>query len=277
MPKAPRFEDIKDQLSGWWANCRITRNKQTIEQTAKRLYSKKTEFYDPVERDTGVPWWMVAVIDQRESGARGGVLHNGEFIIGKGRKTRLVPAGRGPFSTWHQAAVDALTMPGKRLDKVGKDNWSIELALYHMEAFNGWGYRQYRPNTPSPYIWSCTNIYDNSPRGKYVADGKWKAGVLDTQIGCAPLLKALLELDKPKVAVETTTGAVAGGATATTVALMDNVPLTDYILPIVISTVSLAALFGIVAYWYKKRIKRKVEANVAKTESRVGMGNEAVE
>lgn len=198
MAKEPQFKDIKDQLTTWWNNSHITRQKSTIDKVAARLYARKEQFYDPIEKEIGVPWYMVAVIDERESGATGGVLHNGEHIIGTGKKTKLVPSGRGPFSSWHQAAIDALTMPGKRFDKVNRKDWSIELILYVLESYNGWGYRLYHPRTPSPYVWSCTNIYDDSPRGKYVADGKWGEGVTDQQIGCAPIMKALLALEPVK-------------------------------------------------------------------------------
>lgn len=206
MATEPQFKDIKKQLGDWWENCEITRQKASITKTAQRLLKRKEEFYDPIEKEIGVPWYMVAVIDERESGASGGVLHNGERIVGTGRRTRLVPAGRGPFKTWHEAAIDALTMPGKRFDKVKREDWSIELILYCLESFNGWGYRMYHPRTPSPYVWSCTNIYDDSPRGKYVADGKWGAGVTDSQIGSAPIMKALLELanEKPKEPIKPT-------------------------------------------------------------------------
>lgn len=194
MSKEPGFNKVKAQLADWWDNCEITRQKISINKTAAKLYARK-ELYDHVEDAIGVPWYMVAVIDERESGATGGVLHNGEHIIGTGLRTRLVPKGRGPFSTWQMAAIDALTMPGKNFDKVPKDAWSIELILYCLEAYNGWGYRNFHPRTPSPYVWSCTNVYDDSPRGKYVADGVWGPGVTDQQIGCAPLLKALLAIN----------------------------------------------------------------------------------
>lgn len=146
--------------------------------------------YLEVEKATGVPWAMVAVIDQRESGARGGVLHNGEMIVGTGRKTKLVPAGRGPFKTWLEAAVDALTMPGKAWDKV--IDWRLEKVIYNLEKYNGWGY--YWHGVPSAYVWSGSNIYKS---GKYIFDGPkgWRSNVVDVQLGCAPLLKTMMSLD----------------------------------------------------------------------------------
>jgi len=258
MAKEPGFANVKEQLGKWWKDCHITRQKASIEKTAQRLYARKAHNYDPVEKAIGVPWYMVAVIDERESGARGGVLHNGEMIVGKNRKTRLVPAGRGPFSTWYESAIDALSMPGKNFDRVPRDKWSIELVLYCLEAYNGWGYRQYHPRTPSPYIWSCTNIYDNSPRGKYVADGKWGEGVTDQQIGCAPLLKALFELDKSKPKVEPKTAGVvveatgAGAVVVASVVAATQAPM-EYMPYIFAGAAVLGVLTWLTMRWYRRR------------------------
>lgn len=255
MAKEPGFDQVKAQLSLWWNGCKITRQQAEIEKTAKRLYARKAQYYDPIEKKTGVPWYMVAVIDERESGARGGVLHNGEMIIGTGRKTKLVPAGRGPFSTWEAAAVDALTMTGKNFDQVPRDKWTIELVLYCLESYNGWGYRMYHPKTPSPYVWSCTNVYDDSPRGKYVSDGKWGAGVTDTQIGCAPILKQLLSLNKQNAPVAgPVIAATAAVGTGTVIAA--NAPANW--MPWIVGGTVIAAFFGGIWAWIVKRNKKDV-------------------
>ena len=255
MAKEPGFDQVKAQLTLWWNTCKITRQKAEIEKTAKRLYARKVQYYDPVEKAIGVPWYMVAVIDERESGARGGVLHNGEFIIGTGRKTKLVPAGRGPFKSWDEAAVDALSMPGKNFNQVKKEDCSIELVLYCLEAYNGWGYRMYHSKTPSPYVWSCTNIYDDSPRGKYVSDGQWGAGVTDTQIGCAPILKALMELNKSNAPVSgPVIAATAAVGTATVAAA--NAPHSW--VPWIIGGTIVAAFIGGIWAWIVKRSKKDV-------------------
>lgn len=271
MAKEPGFANVKAQLTQWWNTFQVTRQQANIDKTAQRLYARKKDYYDPIEKQIGVPWYMVAVIDERESGATGGVLHNGEKIIGTGKKTKLVPAGRGPFSTWKSAAIDALTMPGKQFDKVPRDKWTIELVLYCIESYNGWGYRQYHPATPSPYVWSCTNIYDSSPKGKYVGDGVWGPGVKDTQIGVAPILKALLALDKtvPKVETDTKTPAptTAGGATAGGIVVAGGTAAatapTDYVPYIIAGTIIAAVVIGLLVYWYNKR--KKAEAITEET------------
>ena len=118
-----------------------------------------------------------------------GCLHNGEQIIGTGRKTTLVPAGRGPFNTWQESAIDAFIMQG--LDKV--TNWSIGNLLKTAEQYNGTGYLRFHKEKNSPYLWACTNINDNY--GKYVADGRWDPSApTNGQVGVAAIIKRLVEL-----------------------------------------------------------------------------------
>lgn len=264
MAKEPGFDKVKETLQKQWDSCKITRQTAEIEKTAKRLYARKKEFYDPIEKEIGVPWYMVAVIDERESGARGGVLHNGEMIVGTGKKTRLVPAGRGPFASWKAAAIDALTMPGKNFDQV-KGKWSIPLVLYCLEAYNGWGYRAASINIPSPYVWSCTNIYDDSKRGKFTSDHHFTKGVTDTQIGCAPIMKALLALDKKATPAAAATAAVvvAAGAGATATANVD--PSHPYWKYWVVGTIAVAVVAGIVTYIIKH--KAPIDVKTTTTES----------
>lgn len=191
MATAPTYRSMWPIYAKQWDRMTINA-KRTAEfiGVAGRLIDRKS-IYLPVEKATGVPWAMIAVIDERESGARGGVLHNGEMIVGTGRKTKLVPAGRGPFKTWLEAAIDAVTMPGKAWDKI--IDWRLEKVIYRLESFNGWGY--YWHGVPSAYIWSGSNIYKS---GKYIFDGPkgWRANVVDVQLGCAPLLKSMMTLDK---------------------------------------------------------------------------------
>jgi hypothetical protein len=73
--------------------------------------------------------------------------------------------------------------------------------LWALEPFNGYGYRN--KNLRSPYIWASTN---HQQKGKYVADGVFSYDVMDTQVGCAAVLK-YLGVGKPSV-----TGPVAGTA-----------------------------------------------------------------
>ncbi len=99
-----------------------------------------------------------------------------------------VPAGRGPFASWEEAAVDALVNCSPHAAR-NKD-WSIGAALTKLEEYNGLGYAA--RGRPSPYIWSGTNQYVS---GKYVRDGVYDPNVVDSQLGCAGLLMAMMALD----------------------------------------------------------------------------------
>ena len=60
-----------------------------------------------------------------------------------------------------------------------------------LELYNGEGYENYH-HMASPYLWAGTDQYVS---GKYVADGKFDAAKVDTQLGCAVLLTAMRTLD----------------------------------------------------------------------------------
>lgn len=170
-----------------WSQAKLTREGEFV-PVARRLMASKAR-YQGVSGKTGVPWWVIAVIHQRESsGSFAGVLHNGEKIIGTGRKTRLVPAGRGPFATWEASAVDALVNCPPKI--ASNKDWSAGSTLTWLERYNGLGYAN--KGLPSPYVWSGTDQY---ARGKYVADGVFDPNAVDQQIGCAGLILALRELD----------------------------------------------------------------------------------
>lgn len=169
-----------------WNRMKFTRSTQ-INKQADIIIANRFR-YERVEEKTGVPWDVIGVIHHRESnGSFAGVLHNGQRIIGTGKKTTLVPKGRGPFSSWEEAAIDALTNVHPYAARV-KD-WSIENTLDLLERYNGLGYR--RKGRPSPYLWAGTDQY---VKGKYVADGKYDANHVDKQLGTAPVLYRIREI-----------------------------------------------------------------------------------
>lgn len=168
-----------------WKAARFTRSTAINAQAAKIEANRSR--YDAVSKATGVPWDVIGVIHYREaSGNFEGVLHNGQKIIGTNKKTTLVPKGRGPFSTWEAAAIDALEAAPPYAAR-NKD-WSIGGTLDLLEKYNGLGYR--KKGLPSPYLWAGTDQY---VKGKYVADGKYDPEHVDQQIGCAALLLKLRE------------------------------------------------------------------------------------
>lgn len=140
--------------------------------------------YKLVSEKTGVPWRLIACLHYRESSLDfRGVLHNGERILGTGKKTKLVPAGCGPFKTWEEAAIDALLMK----KKIFPQEWTIEKQLAFAEAYNGLGYK--KRGELSPYVWAGTSKHDET--GKYVADGKYSAVAVEKQLGAVAILKYL--------------------------------------------------------------------------------------
>lgn len=180
----PTFANMEKGYHNLWVQMKITRTAQ-VEKAARKIISLKDR-YLAVEQMVGTPWYMIGALHMREdSNNFAGVLHNGEHIIGTSRKTRLVPAGRGPFSTWEEAAVDALKLKGH--DKI--NDWSIERVLFESEKFNGWGYLG---KGNSPYLWAGSNLYTG---GKYVRDHVYSRSAVDPQLGVAPVIKRILELE----------------------------------------------------------------------------------
>ena len=105
---------------------RQSRVRFVTKSAAKAIKYKKR--YVEVANEIGCPWEFIAAIHMRESNAHFvGVLHNGERIIGTGKKTRLVPRGKGPFDTWQEAAVHALKMKKLHLIKEWSDrDWETK-------------------------------------------------------------------------------------------------------------------------------------------------------
>jgi len=193
MAKAPTFEERKAHYEAQWSIMTVKPERaSSVDRSARLAISNKSR-YLAVAKATNVPWFVIAIIHMREaSGSFAGVLHNGEHIIGTGRKTTLVPAGRGPFSTWEAAAIDALKM--HPISKITV--WDIPHICYGTEAYNGWGY-WWHGDKSSAYLWAGTNIDGG---GKYVADGVWSSSAQDAQNGCMAVLKRIIALD-PTVAV----------------------------------------------------------------------------
>jgi lysozyme family protein len=166
-----------------WSRAKPTRS---FTPTAKSLVTAKSR-YQSVEGRTGVPWFVIAVIHERESS------QNWLANLAQGdpwnRVSVHVPAGRGPFQSWEDAAVDALDDGAPYLAR-NKD-WSIGETLTRLEEYNGLGYAA--RGVPSPYVWSGTDQYKS---GKYIRDGVYDSTAVDSQPGCAGLLLAMMALDR---------------------------------------------------------------------------------
>ena len=152
---------------------------------AKRLVASKNR-YQAVETKTGVPWYVIAVIHEREaSQSFAANLAQGDPW---NKISTHVPMGRGPFTSWEAAAFDALVNCAPYAAR-NKD-WSIGGLLTLLEQYNGLGY--FNRGLPSPYIWAGTDQYT---KGKYIRDGVFDPNTVDKQLGCAGLLIAMRALD----------------------------------------------------------------------------------
>lgn len=178
-PKTPAEYEAK------YKSARVLPQHMSTAASRAAIIKAHIAVYEAVENSTGVPAEIVAAIHSLESGLNfKSVLHNGEQIVGTSKKTTLVPAGKGPFATWHEAAIDALGGHGAHFNKKA---WSIGQWLDFLERYNGLGYR--RRGLDSPYLWSFTS--EQRTAGKYIADGVWDAKAVSKQCGCVAILKAL--------------------------------------------------------------------------------------
>ncbi len=240
---------LKTRNAARWASAKITRGPE-FDRVATRLVMSKPR-YQAISAQTGVPWFVIAVIHERESG------QNFSKSIAQGDPWNAVsvrvPKGRGPFKTFEEAAIDALTKCAPYAAK-WKD-WSAGGTMSLLEQYNGLGYAN--KGLPSPYIWSGTDQYQ---RGKYVADGVFDPNAVDKQLGCAGLIIAMQTLDpsitfgaspppaataQPATKVGTASVIVAGGAVAATQA-------TDWKMLAVI-VVGIIAALGIAYLVFKKK------------------------
>src|SRR5262245_63583168 len=107
------YAELKSEYAHLWSSMEIRVDKhELVMHVARKLMRHKTQYLAVATR-TGVPWFVIAALHNRESDADFGTyLGNGEPLD---RVTRLVPKGRGPFETWEEGAIDALT-----LDEIGR-------------------------------------------------------------------------------------------------------------------------------------------------------------
>lgn len=179
------FEGRQAGYAALWARCSLVQGSRQLAIDVAEGIVRDRARYEEVQQKTGVPWWWLGAIHQREaarSWSRN--MHNGQPW---NQKTTWVPKGRGPFSSWEEAAIDA--MEYMDLDKAHVPEWSIERALFEAERYNGWGYE--KRGIMSPYVFAQTSLQE---RGKYVADGQFSAGTWDSQLGIAATILALMEV-----------------------------------------------------------------------------------
>ncbi len=174
-----------------------------LDRTAQRLCAPAAKgryqaISDAVWR-TPDRWWFVAVVHERECGGPPHWDHQLGQGDPLGEVSRNVPAGRGPFldhpgdapghDAFHRAALDALIDCQPKAG--GWPHWdTMGGVLTILEEYNGLGYAAY--GVPSAYVWSGSDQYVS---GKFVEDHVYRAGVIDVQEGCAPLLSRMKAFD----------------------------------------------------------------------------------
>lgn len=187
-PKIVRYprcnREMATRLQTLWDTCEVRPQYRGQVKAGADLCRKGEATYRDASKLIHIPWEVIAVIHKME-GANNfkACMHNGELIIGTGRKTTLVPKGRGPFATWIDSCVDAIGVESRR---PAGFKFDIANTLYYLTMFNGFGYENKGINTP--YLWSFTNHYT---KGKYVRDGVYDANAVSKQCGAVPVLKEL--------------------------------------------------------------------------------------
>lgn len=236
-----------------WRRMRVRPEREdAIDAVARRLVAPTAKSrYRDIERETGVPWPVVAVIHEREASQRW------DRSIAQGdpwaRKSTHVPKGRGPFISWREAALDALKNCAPYAARW--HDWTYGGALTLLVMYNGLGYD--RRGMPSPYAWASTDQYE---RGKYVSDGVFDPNAVDRQLGCAAMLKRMAEID-PDASLASPSkrgeaggaiagGAVAGGAAANETA-SSGMPVGRIILIVAATVVAAVAIYYVVR-WAKR-------------------------
>lgn len=136
-------------------------------------WENNNDRYKLVEELTGVPAELIAAIHFRESSGNFSCrLRDGKAL--------------GGFSSWEESAVDALLNYGAKPSIIDKED--ISTYFEYAERYNGTGYRDYY-DMKSPYIWAGT---ENYVCGKYDYDGHFNPDLVDSQLGVAVMLEALL-------------------------------------------------------------------------------------
>lgn len=185
-----KFADLQAEYAQLWRRMEMNpERREEIDRIAARLLANK-ERYQGVSQHTGAPWYFIAALHQRESGADfTRHLHEGSPLTDR---TKRVPRGRPanghPPFTWEQSAIDALTVGNH--DMRGVNPWTIERMCFEAEKYNGWGYRNRR--RPSPYVFAGSTAYVS---GKFVGDHQFDPHAVDKQCGVTPIIKRLAELD----------------------------------------------------------------------------------
>lgn len=181
-----------------WENMHIKASRLSeFHKTAVKLMNPQSKMrYQAISEATGVPWFAIAVIHEREADG------NFNMQLAQGDPLNKVsvhePSGRGPFFThlddvppkdaFYRGALDALIDCAPHAAKW--KNWSAGGTFTLLEEYNGLGYAAH--GVPSAYVWSGTDQYKS---GKFIKDRVYDPTEVDIQLGCAPIIGTMMALD----------------------------------------------------------------------------------
>lgn len=159
---------------------------------ARRILKGKDSYIRINEKlQAKIPWYFIGIIHYMECDCNFSKhLHNGDSLT---KRTWQVPAGRPVADPWNgkgkpytfiESAIDALVLKGFHV----QTSWTLNLSLYRLEKYNGFGY--IRKGIYTPYLWAGTNHYS---KGKFTRDGYFDPKVVSQQIGAAPLIRLLTD------------------------------------------------------------------------------------
>lgn len=191
MPNSVKYEDLREFYINHYKTVTIDDNRvEEISSICDKI-EKYKHIYDRITKQSRstVPWWFIGAIHYRESNfsfARH--IHNGDPLSAR---TTNVPANRplsgNPPFTFEDSVSDIIEY--KSLNK--ETSWHlVTRTLWLFEKYNGFGYIKYHNDVMSPYIWGGTDKYVS---GGYASDGKFKEFYVSKQIGCAPIVKTLVD------------------------------------------------------------------------------------
>lgn len=181
-----RYQDLYNRMV-----FRPERMKQA-EEAAKLILRGKAN-YERVSDKLGgkIPWYFIGITHYMECSCNfNRHIHNGDPLV---RRTVRVPAGRPIADPWNgrgnpytflESAIDALRMKGFHV----QESWNINLTLYRLEKYNGFGY--VRRGIYTPYLWAGTTHYS---KGKFVRDGVFDPNAVSEQVGAAVLIRLLTD------------------------------------------------------------------------------------
>ena len=180
----PTFVASKRGYEKMWSAATVLPSYRAKALAAARKIIGLRSFYLDAEKATGAPWWWIGCVHYREGDcAPHACLANGDPAVGTGRRTVNVPAGRGPYHTFAESAVDALRYEGL----LGRVQVSVPWCLWAAEKING-----FVAAHNSNYIWAGTT---KMQRGMWVRDHQFDPTVNDPRPGVAAIMKELFAID----------------------------------------------------------------------------------